>query len=122
MSTFLIDGKMITDKNDIRKMWAEHFEKLGTPSTSTNFDSVLLDRISASVQEFVTSCKNDPFGDLSDPLRYEEVVNVCSKLKPGVSVVVIDYEHVHFAGPVLWSFLLELYNEFFDRSSVCESL
>ena len=29
--------------------------------------------------------------------------------------------HLH-AGPVLWNFLFELYNEFFDRSSVCESL
>ena len=85
MSAFLIDGKMITDKNDIREMWAENFEKLGTR-------------------------------------RYEEVANVCSELKPGVSGVVIDYEHVRFAGPVLWNFLFELYNEFFDRSSVCESL
>ena len=122
MSAFLIDGKMITDKNNIREMWAEHFEKLGTPSTNTNFDSVFLDRVSASVQEFMTSCKNDSFGDLNDPLRYEEVANVCSKLKQGVSGVVIDYEHVRFAGPVLWNFLLELYNEFLDRSSICESL
>ena len=30
MSAFVIDGKMITDKNDIREMWAEYFEKLGT--------------------------------------------------------------------------------------------
>ena len=36
--------------------------------------------------------------------------------------VVIDYEHVRFAGPVLWNFLFELYTEFFHRSSVCESL
>ena len=122
MSMFLIDGKMITDKNDIREMWAEDFEKLGTPSTNTNFDSVFLDRVSASVQKFVTSCKNDPFGDLDDPLAYEEVANVCSKLKPGVSDVLIDYEHVRFAGSVLWNFLFKLCNEFFDRSSVCESL
>ena len=59
---------------------------------------------------------------LSDPHRYEEGANVCSKLKPGVSGVVIDYEHVRFAGPVLWNFLFELCNEFFDRSSVSESL
>ena len=49
MSAFLIDGKMITDKNDILEMWAEHFEKLGTTSTNTNFDRVFLDRVSASV-------------------------------------------------------------------------
>ena len=57
MSAFLIAGKMITDKNDIREMWAEHFEKLGTPSTNTNFDSVFLDRVGASVQEFMQNIK-----------------------------------------------------------------
>ena len=103
-------------------MWAEHFEKLGTLSTNTNFNGVFLNRVSASVQEFVTSCKNDPFGDLNNPRTYEEVANVCSKLEPGVSGVLIDYEHVLFAGPVLWNFLFEFYNEFFDKSSVCESL
>ena len=68
MSSFLVDGKMVTDQNDIREMWAEHFRKLGTPSTNTNFDVAFLFRVSASVQEFVTSCKNDPFEDLNEPL------------------------------------------------------
>ena len=90
--------------------------------TNTNFDSAFLDRVSASVQEFVMSCKNDPCGDLNELLTYEEVANVCSKLKPRVSGVFIDYEHVRFAGRVLWNFLFELYNEFFYGSSVCKSL
>ena len=77
---------MITDKNDICEMWAEHFEKLGTPSTNTNSDSAFLDRVSASAQKFVTSCKNDTLGDLNDPLTYEEAANACSKLKPGFRV------------------------------------
>ena len=92
---------MITDKNDVREMWAEHFEKLGTPSTNTKFDSAFLDRVSASVQEFVTSCKNDRFGDLNDPLTYEEVAGVCSKLKPGVSSVLIDCSTVELLVRVL---------------------
>ena len=61
---------------------------------------MFLDRVSASVQEFVTSYKNDPFRDLNDPNTYEEVANVCSELKLGFSGVLIDYEHVHFAQPV----------------------
>ena len=31
MNAFLIDGKLITDKNDICDMWANHFEDLGKP-------------------------------------------------------------------------------------------
>ena len=102
---------MLTDKNNIRGMWAEHFENLGTPSTNINSDSTFLDRVSASVQEFVTSCKNDPVEDLNEPLTYGEVANVCSKLKSEVSGVLIDYQYVRFAGPALWNFLFELYND-----------
>ena len=39
MSAFLVDGNILTEKeNKIREMWADHFESLGTPSDSTNFD------------------------------------------------------------------------------------
>ena len=31
MSSFLVDGKFITDKKQIREMWAGHFEELGPP-------------------------------------------------------------------------------------------
>ena len=113
---------MLTDKNDIRGIWTKHFENLGSPSTNSNFDNTFVERVSASVQEFVTSYKNDPFEDLNEPLTYEEIANLFSKLKPGVSGVFIDYEHVRFAGPALWNFLFELYNDFFNKSSVCESL
>ena len=36
MSAFLVDGNLLTDKNKIREMWADHFESLGTPSDSSN--------------------------------------------------------------------------------------
>ena len=32
MSAFLVNGSLITDINEIRNMWADHFEALGTPS------------------------------------------------------------------------------------------
>ena len=34
MSTFLVNGAFITEENDIRDMWADHFEALGTPTVS----------------------------------------------------------------------------------------
>ena len=39
MSAFLVDDKLITDRNLIREMWVNHFEALGTPLNSENFDS-----------------------------------------------------------------------------------
>ena len=67
---------MLTDKNDIRGIWAKHFENLATPSTNSNFDNTFVERVSASVQEFVTSYKNDPFEDLNEPLTCEEIANL----------------------------------------------
>ena len=31
MSAFLVNGAFITEENEIRDMWADHFEALGTP-------------------------------------------------------------------------------------------
>ena len=31
MGAFLVDGNILTDKNKIREMWADHFESIGTP-------------------------------------------------------------------------------------------
>ena len=73
MSSFLVDGKFITDKKRIRKMWAGHFEELGTPSENTQLDSDFLTRVTANVQEIFTSCTDDPSGVLSGPLHYEKV-------------------------------------------------
>ena len=59
---------------------------------------------------------------MNEPLQYKEVFNACSKLKPGVSGVLIDYEHIRFGGPILWKLLHDLYQVFFDKSSVCNTL
>ena len=53
---------------------------------------------------------------------YEEVVGVCSRLKLGVSGVSIDYEHIRYADPPLWKFLLQLYQQYFVDFSVSKSM
>ena len=55
MSSFLVDGKFITNKKQIREMWAGHFEELGTPSENIQFDSDFLTRVTANVEEIFTS-------------------------------------------------------------------
>ena len=42
ISVFLIGGKLITDKNLIRNMCADHFDFLGKPSSNANFYSNFL--------------------------------------------------------------------------------
>ena len=38
MNAFLVEGKL-SDVDQIREMWANHFEALGTPFASSNFDN-----------------------------------------------------------------------------------
>ena len=94
MSAFLVDGKMITDKGEICDMWADHFEALGTPSVGMGFDDNFCTRITNHVKEMFEICVKDPSGVLNEPLVYEEEARVCSRLKLGVSAVLIDYEHI----------------------------
>ena len=122
MSAFLVNGELITDKNKIRNMWADHFEALGTLSSNTNYDNNFFDKVTTSVKEIFESCIRDPFGVLSEPLTFEEVVQVCSNLKFGVSGVYVDYEHIRYGGPPLWQLMFELYREFFEQSAASKSL
>ena len=89
MNAFLIDGKLTTDKNDIRDMWANHFEDLGKPSVSPSFDHGFSDRVATCVRNIFASCQSELPGTLNEPLQYQEVFNVCSRLKPGVSVFLL---------------------------------
>ena len=120
MNAFLTDGKWITDKNDICDMWANHFEDLGKPSVSPCFDHEFSDRVATRIRNIFASCQNELHRTLNEPLQYQEVFNVCSKLKSGVSGVLIDYEHIRFGGSILWKLLHDLYQVFFDKSSVCK--
>ena len=98
MSAFLANGKLLTDRNLIRDMWADYFEALGTPSENEYFDNAFLNRVVSGVREIFESCTNDHFGVLCEPLDYDEVACVCSKLKLGVTGLRIDYEHIRFCG------------------------
>ena len=112
MSAFLVNGAFITEENDVRDMWADYFEVLGTPTVSFNFDNESASLVSTHVQNIFQNCINDPTGALNELLTYEEVAGVCSNLKPGVSDVSLDYEHVSYAAPQLWKLLFHLYQQF----------
>ena len=60
MTAFLVDGKLITDKKQIREMWVDHFEALGTPSVSVGCENDFLTRVTTSVKDIFNSCTEDP--------------------------------------------------------------
>ena len=77
MTAFLVDRKQI------REMWVDHFEALGTPSVSVRYDNDFLIRVTTSVNDILSSYTEDPSGVLNEPLQYYELERVCSQLKPG---------------------------------------
>ena len=122
MTAFLVDGKLIMDEKQILEMWADHFEALGTPSVSVQYDNDFPICVTTSIKEIFNSCTEDPSGVLNEPHQYYEVELVCSQLKPRVTGVSIDYEHIRFAGPNLWVLLHQLFQDFFNKFSVCDDL
>ena len=66
-----MNGNLLTDRNLIRDMWADHFEALDTPSENEHFDNALLNRVVSGVREIFDSCTNSPFGVLCEPLHYD---------------------------------------------------
>ena len=70
MNAFLIDGKLITDKNDIRDMWANHFEDLSKPSVSPSFDHDFSTQLPPVVRNIFASCQNELQGTLNESLQY----------------------------------------------------
>ena len=117
-----MNGNLLTDRNVIHDMWADHFEALDTPTENEYFDNAFLSRVVSGVREIFDSCTNNPFGVLCEPLDYDEVACVCSKLKLRVTGLCTDYEHIRFAGPPVWRLLFEMYQNFYANGSVCESL
>ena len=112
-----MERKFISDKNIIREMWTFHFESLGklsVPDLTLTFANVSMIDLWILLP-YLT-------GMLNEPLTYEEIVKVCSKLKSGFSGVVIDYEHIHRGEPSLWRLLLTLYEKFLDCHSVSSPL
>ena len=98
MSVFLVNGNLLTDRNLIRDMWADILKRwvlhLKTSILTTPFSIVL----SLVFVRSLTFAQITPLGYyVHEPLDYQEVACVCSKLELGVTGLCIDYEHI-----VLW--------------------
>ena len=78
MSAFLVNGSLITDINEIRNMWADHFEALGTPSESATYDNGFAAQVSAHVKETFEACLDDPGGILNEPLMMKSLASAPS--------------------------------------------
>ena len=77
MRAFLVKGKVLSDVDKIRDMWANHFEALGTPFASSVIDNDFYDRATTRVQCIFINCTENSSGVLNEPLHYEDVAKIC---------------------------------------------
>ena len=106
MTAFFIDGKIITDKKQILDMWLTILRYWVLLQPVNDMVTIFFTGIAKSVKDTVTSCIEDLSGVLNEPLQYDEVECVCSQLKPGITGVSIDYEHIRFAGQICGFFCI----------------
>ena len=66
-------------------MWADHFETLCTPSDDVTYDKSFFQKVSCRVKELFSNFSRNLDRILSEQLSYEEVCNICDKLKQGVT-------------------------------------
>ena len=59
MNANLVDGNLLTDKNKMHEMWADHFESLGPPSNSSNYDNDFWPRLTTRVHDVLKTCTED---------------------------------------------------------------
>ena len=78
MSAFLVNESLITDINQIRNMWADHFEALGTPSESATYDNGFAAQVSAHVKKTFEACLDDPGVILNEPLMMKSLTSAPS--------------------------------------------
>ena len=83
MSAFLVNGSLIADINEIRNMWADHFEALGTTSESATYDNGFASPVSAHVKETVEACLDDP--GVSNSFWFAIVVSVILRVIKQIS-------------------------------------
>ena len=74
-----MNGNLLTDRNLIRDMWADHFEALATLSENEHFDNAFLNRVF-----FLVFVRSLPLAQIA-PLGY--YVSLQNTMKLHVSVL-----------------------------------
>ena len=76
-----VEGRTITDTDELSEIWADYFYKLGTPSEDPNFNKQYKDQVTAdlrAIKSILASRGNTPA-----PVTIPEVLKAIKKLNGG---------------------------------------
>ena len=98
LSTWTVDGKEYETQDEIREGWAEHFQKLATPSENSKFDQHYKQMVDSDVEAIEKLCKEEC--SPMDPVSEAEITAALKRLNnnKAVDVMSLTSEHFKLAG------------------------
>ena len=79
-SDLLVDGELVTNPDEVRSVWADHFEKLATPQDDEVFNDKFRSEIDSSVAA-IKVISTYLAQETTDPFSADEVRSAVSRLK-----------------------------------------
>jgi hypothetical protein len=107
-----IDGKFVSDPDELREIWKEHYTQLYTPVANSNFDEMFTAHVESSIYKYERESKNASYDALDNAFAIEEVSLVCVQLPNGKCLGPDDltYEHIKYGCPSIMSSLTAILN------------
>ena len=118
LSTLTVDGKEYETQDEIRESWAEHFQKLATPSENPKFDQHYKQMVDSDVEAIEKLCKEEcsPMDRVSEA----EVTTAlkCLNNNKAVDIMGLTSEHFKLAGQEISEFLTCFLNYITESKSI----
>ena len=107
-----IDGKVISDLDELRERWRMHYSDPYTPKHNPKFDNEFAAHIEHCIKTYEVKSHNASHDILDDPFNADEVAAICRNLPNNKSSGPdgLTYEHVKFGGPALLETLTRVLN------------
>jgi hypothetical protein len=111
-SALKIDGKFVSDPDELREIWKDHYSQLYTPVANSNFDEMFTAHVESSIHKYERESKNASYDALDNAFAIEEVSAVCVQLPNGKSPGPdgLTYEHIKYGGHAIMSSLTSILN------------
>lgn len=119
-----VDGKVVTDSEQLLLIWKKHYEDLYTPKEAAHYDDSFKESVQQKLKEYVDvslSCTDDV---LDEPFMFDEVQEICLQL-PNNKTGGLDglvYEHVKYGGEELLTLLTSVLNIIRELEDVPNSM
>lgn len=119
-----IEGKLVSDKEQVLGIWRDHCEKLYSPLECENFDEDFKKLVEQKVQEYSTLSHEVTDDPLDTQFQVDEVANVCRSLPNGKAGGLdgIQYEHLKYGGDSCWESLTRILNSIRELEILPESM